>query len=157
MTAKIFLHGLEGSTQGTKAVYFREKYPDMILEDFMGDLDQRMKKLENVLSDRQDICIVGSSFGGLMATLYALEHASRVAKMILLAPAINVLDRTSYEGRHISVPVWIYHGRSDEVIPLDEVASRARELFTHLSFHTVDDDHFLHKTFKGMDWDTLLS
>ncbi|GAG43661.1 unnamed protein product, partial [marine sediment metagenome] len=29
--------------------------------------------------------------------------------------------------------------------------------FNNLSFNAVDDDHFLHKTFMGLDWESLLS
>jgi hypothetical protein len=33
----------------------------------------------------------------------------------------------------------------------------APKLFTRLSFNVVDDDHFLHRTFKSLDWDALLA
>jgi surfactin synthase thioesterase subunit len=57
----------------------------------------------------------------------------------------------------VSVPVWIYHGRDDEVISLTDIGPVAKEIFTDLSFNIVDDDHFLHRTFKTLDWDTLLA
>ena len=154
---RIFIHGLESSNQGTKAVYFREKYPDMILPNFPGDLQERMKKLEEILSSKSDIRLVGSSFGGLMASLFAMENRSRVAKMVLLAPAINLMGFASHKNKALSMPVWIYHGRDDQVIPLAEVEPVARKTFTNLSFNAVDDDHFLHKTFKTIDWETLLA
>ena len=35
MTAtRVFIHGLESTSQGTKGVYFRERYPDMIINDY---------------------------------------------------------------------------------------------------------------------------
>ena len=157
MSVRIFLHGLESSNQGTKSIFFREKYPDMIIPNFAGELWQRMEKLKGVLSGKSEIAMVGSSFGGLMATLYALEAEEKVAKMILLAPAINLIPFSSHKDRAISVPVWIYHGRSDEVIPLSEVEAVAKKIFRELSFNVVDDDHFLHNTFKEIDWDNLLS
>ena len=156
MSLKIFIHGLESSTQGTKSVYFGQKYPDMVLQDFVGDLNQRMEKLNSLLQGESDIRLVGSSFGGLMATLFAMENESRIAKMILLAPAINMLTSTQRKKR-ISMPVWIYHGRNDDVIPLDQVEPIAKEIFTNLSFQAVDDDHYLHKIFKSIDWHSLLS
>ena len=156
MSLKIFIHGLESSTQGTKSVYFGQKYPDMVLQDFVGDLNQRMEKLNSLLQGESDIRLVGSSFGGLMATLFAMENESRIAKMILLAPAINMLTSTQRKKR-ISMPVWIYHGRNDDVIPLDQVEPIAKEICTNLSFQAVDDDHYLHKSFKSIDWDSLLS
>jgi len=91
MINRIFIHGLESSNKGTKAVFFREKYPDMIIPTFTGNLPERMEKLNRLLSGRPDIRIVGSSFGGLMASLFAMENGSQVNRMILLAPAINMI------------------------------------------------------------------
>jgi len=157
MAVRIFLHGLESSNQGTKSVFFRERYPDMIIPHFKGSLQERMEELDRVLSDQSGIVLVGSSFGGLMGAIFAMEHESRVEKLVLLAPAINLLDATTYHQKRISVPAWIYHGRNDDVIPLKAVEEVAGKIFTHLSFHVVDDDHFLHKTFQTLDWDRLLS
>ncbi len=155
--ARIFIHGLESSNQGNKSVFFRERYPDMIIPNFKGELQERMKKLEGILSDKSDIRLVGSSFGGLMASIFAMENESKVKKMILLAPAINFMRFLHQNGKTISVPVWIYHGTADQVIPLTEVEPIAKEIFHNLSLHVVNDDHFLHKTFKTIDWDSLLA
>lgn len=157
MPVRIFVHGLESSNQGTKSIFFREKFPHMVIPNFTGGLQERMEKLKRALSDKSEIRIVGSSFGGLMACLFAKENESRVARMILLAPAINLIEFAPYKGETISVPVWIYHGKDDEVIPLNEVEPIARETFPNLFFHEVDDDHFLHKTFRTVDWERLLA
>ena len=156
MSTKIFIHGLESSNQGTKSIFFREKFPDMILQTYKGDLQERMKKLKGVLAGKSNIRLVGSSFGGLMASLFAMEQEHRVAKIILLAPAINLIQFAT-NRKQISTPVRIYHGRGDQVIPLAEVEPVAKEIFLNLSFHIVDDDHYLHKTFKTLDWDSLLA
>ena len=157
MSVKIFLHGLESSNKGTKSIFFRERYPDMIIPNFTGALQLRMEKLNRILSGKTNIRLVGSSFGGLMATLFAMEHESTVEKMTLLAPAINLLHFAPHEYKKLSVPVCIYHGSGDEVIPLAEVEPVAKEVFSNLSFNVVEDDHFLHKTFKSIDWDNLLA
>ena len=154
---RIFIHGLDSSNKGTKAVFFRERYPDMILPTFTGSLQERMKRLEGILSGKSGIRLVGSSFGGLMASLFAVKHQPIVEKMILLAPAINFMEFAAHVNDTISLPVWIYHGISDEVIPLAEVESIAKKIFNNLSFNAVDDDHFLHKTFAAIDWKSLLS
>lgn len=156
MSCRMFIHGLESSNQGTKAVFFREKYPDMIIPHFTGPLHERMEKLKASLLDQTAITLVGSSFGGLMASIFAVENEGRVRGLILLAPAINLMEFTSYRGRKTTVPVWIYHGRQDKVIDIKEVQRVAEDVFTDLRFHAVDDDHFLHNTFKTMPWDRLL-
>ena len=156
MPLKMFIHGLESSNQGTKALFFKQRYPDMIIPNFRGSLPERMEKLRDLLSGKSGIRLVGSSFGGLMATLFAMENASRVDRIILLAPAIHLMSFADQEGEKISRPVWVFHGEKDEVIPFHEVEAVARKNFHNLSFHKVDDDHFLHKTFKTIDWDGLL-
>jgi predicted esterase len=156
MGSKIFIHGLESGNKGTKSVFFREKFPDMIIPDFKGDLPARMEKLHQVLEGKSDICIVGSSFGGLMAVLFAMQEESRVKRMVLLAPALNHLKSAVKEIRTISLPVVMYHGRNDEVIPLDEVETVAKKTFKSISLYVVDDDHFLHNTFKDIEWELLL-
>lgn len=153
----MFIHGLESSDQGTKAVYFRETYPDMITPHFTGPLPRRMEKLYSLLSDQTDIILVGSSFGGLMASMFAMESEARVKKLILLAPAINLMEFTPYRETKLALPVWLYHGRQDEVIPIQEVENAANQAFANLRFHAVDDDHYLHKTFRKIPWNRLLS
>jgi pimeloyl-ACP methyl ester carboxylesterase len=158
MMTRVFIHGLDSSSQGTKARFFRKRYPDMIIPDFEGDLQERMKRLEQVLRGEEDLRLVGSSFGGLMAPLFAMDHPSLVTRLVLLAPALNMLafvpDR---KVRPVSVPVRLYHGTADTVIPLEEVVPVARRLFTDLRLQEVEDDHMLHKTFRDIPWDELLS
>ena len=157
MSIKIFLHGLESSNKGTKSVFFRERYPDMIIPNFIGPLQQRMDKLDRILSGKKGIRLVGSSFGALMATLFAMQNEPSVEKIILLAPAINLIEFAPHERKQISSPVWIYHGKDDLVIPLAQVEPIAKEVFLNLSFNVVEDDHYLHNTFKTIDWDSLLA
>ena len=92
-----------------------------------------------------------------MAAIFAAENEKRVDKLILLAPAINLMEFSDYHEKRIAVPAWIYHGRDDEVIPLEAVEGIAKKIFPNLTFHAMEDDHFLHKTFKTIDWKTLLS
>jgi pimeloyl-ACP methyl ester carboxylesterase len=157
MALRMFIHGLESNNQGTKAIYFREKFPGMLTPNFPGPLDERMARLREILSGQNEILLVGSSFGGLMASIFAMENEPSVRRLILLAPAINLMEFTSYRQRKIVTPVHIYHGRQDEVIPISDVEEVAKQVFSTLTFHAVDDDHYLHKTFKTIDWDTLLT
>ena len=153
---RVFIHGLEGSSQGTKGVFFRERYPDMIIEDFHGTLEQRMNILNSLLSEKTFLIMVGSSYGGLMAATYAFNNQESVKKLILLAPALIFHEFKPYLQKKIDTPVIIYHGKGDDVVPLAPVHEIARRVFENLTFNMVDDDHFLSKTFKSIDWDKLL-
>ena len=153
---RVFIHGHESSGMGTKGLFFRNKYPDMIVEDFIGPFEDRMEKLNRILTGREPLILVGSSYGGLMAAVYAFNNQVSVRKLILLAPALNIVEFERYIERKISLPVVIYHGRNDDVVPPSEVQKIARTVFTNLEYHLVDDDHSLHKTFGLMDWDALL-
>ncbi len=153
---KIFIHGLESSNQGAKAIYFREHFQDMVIPHFTGELSERMGKLNDLLKEKSGIILVGSSFGGLMASLFAMEDEARVDRLILLAPAINYLDSSGYRTKRISTPIRIYHGTRDDVIPLSAAEDAAEKYFSSLIFNRVDDDHFLHSTFETIDWDGFL-
>jgi len=153
---RVFIHGLEGSSQGTKGVFFRERYPDMIIEDFHGTLEQRMNKLNSILAEKTSLIMVGSSYGGLMAAIFAFNNQQRVKRLILLAPALIFHEFEPYLQKRTDTPVMIYHGKGDDVIPLAPVHEIARRVFENLTFIMVDDDHILSKTFKSIGWDKLL-
>jgi pimeloyl-ACP methyl ester carboxylesterase len=153
----VFIHGLESSNRGTKAVYFKNRFPEMIIPNFSGSLEERMEKLNGILSEKTGLRLVGSSFGGLMGSIFAMENESRVDRLILLAPALNLMEFSNYQEKAISLPVWVYQGKDDEVIPLSAVERVSRRCFRNLTFHAVEDDHFLHRTFMTIDWERLLS
>ena len=157
MVTRIFVHGLDSSSRGTKGTFFRKHYPDMILPDFPGSLEERMKILNDVLKGKSDIVLVGSSFGGLMVTLFALQNEDRVRRLVLLAPALNLADPGTFDEKLLRVPTWIYHGTRDDVIPLSEIKDIAGRLFKNLTFVQLDDDHNLHATFPGLPWNELLA
>lgn len=127
----------------------------MIVPDFEGDIDERMERLAHLLSDKKNLFLVGSSFGGLMGALFALKHPEQVQKLILLAPALCFGKFRLPDSKAIDVPVVIYHGTRDEVVSLEPVREIARTVFSDLRFHVVDDDHLLYKTFQIIDWDSL--
>jgi Predicted esterase len=154
---RVFIHGLESSSQGAKGVFFRSKYPDMIIEDFIGTFQERMNKLNNLLINKTDLVLVGSSYGGLMATVYTFNNEEKIKKLILLAPALNIEEFTMvYCNKKPHIPVVIYHGKNDDVVPPFSVRDIAQAIFTNLHHTMVNDDHSLHRTFSLMDWDTLL-
>lgn len=156
VSLRIFLHGLESNNQGTKAVFFREHFPGMLTPNFQGSLRDRMEQLKPMLAAENDLTLVGSSFGGLMAAIFALTDTARVRKLILLAPALNLLPLTNYPLKKIATPAFIFHGTQDSVIPIDASLKISQKIFSQCAFKKVVDDHFLHNTFPIIDWKQLL-
>jgi len=151
----IFIHGQESSSQGNKAVFFRGLFPEMIIPDFVGDVSTRMSKLNEILIGKKGIIMIGSSLGGLIASLYAFQNQNRLKKLILLAPAINLPDFSPYLSIKLTLPVYIFHGENDEIIPLRPIQAIAEQVFPDLTFTVMDDDHRLSKTFTSIDWPQL--
>jgi pimeloyl-ACP methyl ester carboxylesterase len=152
----IFLHGLEGSSQGVKATLLRGIFPGILTPDFHGDLNNRMQQLDAILEYRNGWRMIGSSFGGLMAALFACRHPERVDRLILLAPALIWPDFAMQPPEQIDLPVVVIHGRHDTIVPLEATRPLAERVFTNLSFQVVDDDHGLYKTVHELDWLSLL-
>ena len=153
---KIFLHGLESSSKGSKSSFLRALFPDMLIPDFKGSLSERMASLEVILAGMENIIIVGSSFGGLMATIYAMENQEALDRLVLLAPALNFPEFSQYTLKNIEVPTWMIIGSDDIVTPVQEVLPLARKIFRDLNYDEVDDDHMLAETFRKFDWQALL-
>jgi predicted esterase len=153
----VFIHGLESTAQGTKAQYFRKLFPQMIIEDYTGDFATRMRKLKRILNGKDDLILVGSSFGGLMAARFALDHESRVKKLILLAPALILEGFENAVNQKLQIPVVLYHGTKDDVVDPYIVKKIAESSFDRLEHHFVDDDHPLSNVFPTLDWPKLLS
>ena len=128
----------------------------MILEDYSGPLSERMAKLEGDLAEKKNLIIVGSSYGGLMATLFAGSNESRVRSLILLAPALDHGNFNTFSRRQLQIPVTLYHGRLDTVVPSESTYQIANRLFGNLGHHIVEDEHDLKRTFPKLDWNGLL-
>ena len=126
---RVFIHGLESSGQGTKGAFFRKRYSDMIIEDYPGSLEDRMTKLRRILSGKRNIVLVGSSYGGLMAAMYACDNEHQIKRLILLAPALNLEEFKPYLNREIKAPVTLYHGSRDDVVPMKPVHGIASKVF----------------------------
>jgi predicted esterase len=152
----VFIHGLESTAQGAKGQFFSQHFPEMIIEDYTGDFNARMKKLKGLLAGKTELIIVGSSYGGLMAVRYAMENECKVKKLILLAPALNLPEFKSGTCKQLIIPVIIYHGTGDDVVNPQIVKEIAVKYFSNLEHYLVEDDHPLHSTFLLLDWEKLL-
>ncbi|HXF84597.1 MAG TPA: alpha/beta fold hydrolase [Anaerolineales bacterium] len=157
-TRLIYLHGLESDSNSGKARQFREWFPGMLTPDFKGSFEERMSQLEPILAEKKDWTIIGSSFGGLMGTVYTCKHPAQVRKLILLAPALLREPFGSYlDLEPVSVPTVVIHGTLDEIVPLEAVREVAQRLFTNLTYYIVEDDHRLQKTVGELNWKSILT
>ncbi|MFX0034395.1 MAG: alpha/beta fold hydrolase [Candidatus Hermodarchaeota archaeon] len=161
----IFIHGLESSGKGFKGRLLQKEIIECITPDFeVYDpnismerlLKIRMEQLYTILRDKEPWIIIGSSFGGLMATLYTLKNPDKVSKLILLAPYLLIPELINKTYSPINVPVIIFHGKYDRVVSLRQSRKYAEKLFTNLTYNIVDDDHFLHKMVVSIDWKLLI-
>jgi len=151
----LFLHGLDSSIQGTKARWFQQHFPQVQMQNYDGELSQRLSQLEEQVGGINNLILVGSSFGGLMATCFAIRYPQRCRRLVLLAPALNFADFRP-PAEKITVPTLLVMGRHDTVCPPELVQPRAEATFTDLEVRLEDDDHMLHTTFPNLDWRALL-
>jgi hypothetical protein len=58
-THLIFLHGQESNSQGSKARFLRRLFPEMLIPDFTGTLEERMAALYPILGQDAGWRIIG--------------------------------------------------------------------------------------------------
>src|ERR1700704_4593996 len=103
----VYLHGFASSPQSTKAQFFASKFAGAGVAFEAPELDQgnfekltisrQMQVVEEAVSSAaqlgEKLVLVGSSLGGYLAALYAEQNPQRDARLILIAPAFQFLDR----------------------------------------------------------------
>jgi pimeloyl-ACP methyl ester carboxylesterase len=154
----LFLHGLEGSPTGTKAVWLRGagydvRAPSLPTEPVARWLanpsgnperslfEPAIAVASRALAEERPDVLVGSSFGGGLAV--ELAHLGLYAgPMVLLAPAARKLFARealpTAQGR-----VAIVHGRRDDVVPCGDSIALAAQSSGEVQLWLVDDDHRL--------------
>lgn len=156
MTTPYFLHGLESSGNGTKGTFLKKKYPAITCPDFSGSLKKRLDQFKRLCIGQDELLLIGSSYGGLMGTCFAISQQERIHRLVLLAPALNFEGYTPPHTK-IAVPTTLIIGEHDTVCPPDLVLPLAQKTFSQLECTIVNDDHMLHNTFREFDWDSLFT
>jgi len=89
-----------------------------------------MEQLNLILEKRKSWTIIGSSFGGLMATLYALRNPEKIERLILLAPFLATPMLQIDNISPLNIPTIIFHGKHDEIAQYEASRKQAYQLFT---------------------------
>lgn len=131
----LYLHGFASGITSRKAHFFlsklKELNQDLILIDFNQDdfsnltITRQLEQVRNVIKNiPNDVVIIGSSMGGLIATIIAQE-SEKVIKTILLAPAFEMSTRWSDKMTKEDKIKWqkegeipVYHYEYSKEIPL---------------------------------------
>lgn len=127
----LFLHGFISSARSTKAQYLAERLASFHAVDFNPTpedfaymtISGRIDRLRQYVIDHKikEMCLVGSSLGGLVALNYAHRFGG-VERMLLLAPALTWLSNVvSEEGQaqwEAAGVAPIFHPAFGRTIPL---------------------------------------
>ena len=106
VTAVFYLHGFASSSQSSKAGFFAAKLrergielqtPDLNLPDFstltitrmVGQVAAAIDRAAGPASQGPAVILIGSSLGAFVAIQTALCRPARIARLILLAPALD--------------------------------------------------------------------
>ncbi len=141
-----FFHGLESAPIGTKSIRLAESF-DITSPDFQDmDIWERLEKAERITEGLEDIVVVGSSFGGLLAALLYARHPERFRGYVLMAPALH----RDFAEEIDTMPerAVVIHGTHDDVVPIDEVRPFCAP--HGVKFIEVDDGHRLHDALEVM-------
>lgn len=137
----LFIHGLEGHPQGTKARFLAQHFtaltPAMDTSDFEGCVATQTAALGEFRPD----LVVGSSFGGAVAVTL-LERGVWRGPTVLLAPAAAKLGLPNRlpEG----VVVTVVHALQDAIIDAEDSRALAATGTPGLvQLVEVDDEHRL--------------
>jgi predicted esterase len=152
----VFFHGLEGSPQGHKARWLRERWsasvpvfdnrevialfgrgrvtPDALQAALQGPLRTAYEAITP-----QTRVVVGSSFGGLLAVLL-MQQGVWSGPAVLLAPAVH---RTGDMSLPQGVPIVVVHGRHDDIVPASAGQRLAASGGPTTMYWELDDGHAL--------------
>ena len=162
----IFIHGLESSGNGFKGTYLKGLFPDILTPNFKmfkkklsldSLLKERMEQLDLILKKGNSWIIIGSSFGGLMATFYALRNPEKIERLILLAPFLATPILQIDNLLPLTIPTIIFHGKHDDIAQYEASRKQAYQLFTNLEFNATEDHHDLNNTITILNWSKLIT
>lgn len=129
----IYLHGFASGIASEKAQFFKQKFDKQNINLLLVDLNQndftnitltkQLSHVENIINNiNNDIILLGSSMGGLIASMIA-DKCMQVKQLILLAPAFEMSNQWSTyiseeqhkKWQHDGAMTVFHHGESQEI------------------------------------------
>ena len=146
-----YLHGFASSAKSTKAAYFAERLrehdirldcPDFNEPEFATlTLTRMIDQLGSNLANGA-VTLIGSSLGGTLAILAAEKFASRIDRVVLLAPAVMFAK----PGHHLLPPERIEEWKRRGALPFFHYA-HGEERLLNVSFY---EDSLRHDAFNAV-------
>jgi pimeloyl-ACP methyl ester carboxylesterase len=142
-----FVHGLEGSPQGSKARLLAEHFEAATLSMETSDFEGCVARQASFLREFEPDVLVGSSFGGAVAVVL-LERDLWKGPTLLLAQAALRYSPEARLPEHVTV--WLVHGLQDDLIdPEDSRRLAATGTPGRVRLIEVEDDHALHRSVES--------
>ena len=144
----VFAHGLEGSPQGNKARRLRALGLPLLVSDLRGVPLAGGCSVVEEQTRPGGVLLVGSSYGGLVAALLAVQHPERFTGLVLCAPALTLREAPNLEPGRLAappdLPTVILHGVQDDVVSIEGSRRYRDRSGDHVRLLELDDDHALH-------------
>ncbi len=139
----LFIHGLEGSPQGTKARALAEHFEASTPAMDTGDFEACVARQAEALVEFRPDVVVGSSFGGAVAVTLLERGLWRGPTLLLAQAALHLRPPAALPD---DVTVWLVHGTGDELIGVEDSRRLAATGSPdRVRLFEVDDDHSLHR------------
>ena len=154
----LYLHGFEGSVQGTKGRHLHEMFgstgPEMPTyrhrTDEFGETPWCFEECFAIARDfvvsQPCSVLVGSSFGGAV-TLALLQRGVWVGPVVLLAPAGALYGFAPYIPRNCHAIV--IHDPADDVVPFEGSERLTKENDQRVELWSSDGGHRLHSVVES--------
>ena len=171
----VFCHGLESGPNGSKARYLRRHFPSTIVPDLnmsafslakrnsfvrnnfnfraslLGCAKIALAAIEQQMDPDDDVILVGSSWGGLVALSLITDHGFKPYKAVLISPALSIHGiaarffpdfMPSYLPTETSIV--LIHGTADDTVNFYSSQQLAAKFPKQITFEVAENgDHRL--------------
>ena len=142
----LYLHGLEGSPEGTKGRWLRDRYGAYcpLLPATAGSanaFDDSFEVAYSTLRKVEPALVIGSSFGGALLLRLVQEGHWRGPSLFLAQAGRGYGLRDSLQGAGAAI---LIHAKTDSVVPFQWSAELAANSGDNVQLWPTTGDHRLH-------------